>query len=144
LSATRRLSISALAGAALLLAATMTRLPRPQALFHPPRTPYDRGPQPHLAPAFVVLTRAREVVPLGASVTVTSEPLDSVLDSSTHHMGVALLPGRLVLPAALYGIARPDLARQADYIVLVGQQPAEPPGRRLLSLNEGSVWSRRP
>jgi hypothetical protein len=143
LSATSRLSISALAGAAILLTVTMTLLPSPRALFHPPQTPYDRGPV-HLAPAFVLLSAAREVVPLGASVTVTSEPLDSVLDSSTHHMGVALLPGRLVLPAALFGRARSDLARQADYIVVVGQQPAEPPGNRLLWLQEGSVWSRRP
>jgi hypothetical protein len=142
LSATSRLSISALAGAAILLAATMTLLPSPQALFYPPLTPYDRG-QVHLAPAFVLLTAAREVVPLGASVTVTSEPLDAVLDSDTHHMGVALLPGRIVVPATIFGQSRLDLARQADYIVVVGQQPAEPPGTRLLSLPEGSVWLRR-
>ncbi len=130
-------------GAAILLAATITRLPSPKTLFYPPLTPYDRG-QVHLAPAFILLTAAREVVPPGASVTVTSEPPDPVLDSGTHHMGVALLPGRVVLPAALFDLARPDLARQADYIVVVGRQPAEPPGNRLLSIQEGSVWSRRP
>ena len=132
-----------MAGAAILLAAAIARLPSPRALFYPPLTPYDRG-QVHLAPAFVLLTAARDVVPPGASVTVTSEPLDPVLDSGTHHMGIALLPGRLVLPAALFDRARPDLARQADYIVVVGRQPSEPPGDRLLSIREGSVWLRRP
>lgn len=139
---TGRLSVSALTGAAVLLLATLARLPSPLALFHPPQTPYDRSKR-HLVPAFVLLTQARAVVPAGASVTVTSEPADAALDTDTHHLGVALLPGRLVIPAALWGTSRPDLARQAEYVVVIGKTPAAPQGDRLLACAQGTVWRRR-
>ena len=137
-----RLTTTALAGAAALLLATLARLPSPLALFHPPQTPYDRSKR-HLASAFVLLTQARAVVPAGASVAVTSEPADAALDTDTHHLGVALLPGRLVIPAALWGTPRPDLARQAEYVVVIGKTPAAPQGDRLLACVEGTVWRRR-
>jgi len=137
-----RLSISALTGAAVLLLATLARLPSPRALFLPPQTPFDRS-NPRFVPAFVLLTEARTLVPAGASVAVTTEPVDPGLDTDTHHLGVALLPGRSVIPAALAGISRPDLVRQADYIVVVGRTPATPPGDRLLAHPEGTIWRRR-
>jgi hypothetical protein len=137
------LSTVALAGAALPLLAMLASLPSPLALFHPPQTPYDRSKR-HLVPAFVLLTEARSLVPAGASVTVTSEPPDPALDTDAHHMGVALLPGRLVIPAALFGSARPDLARQAEYVVVVGGTPTAPPGDRLLTRKEGTLWRRPP
>ena len=137
-----RLTTTALAGAAVLLLAALARLPSPLALFHPPQTPYDRS-KPHLVPAFVLLTQARAVVPAGASVTVTSEPVDAALDTDTHRLGVALLPGRLVIPAALWATSRPDLAQQAEYLVVVGKAPAAPQGDRLLACAEGTVWRRR-
>src|SRR5262249_10337581 len=46
---TNRLSTTALAGAALVLLATLARLPSPLALFHPPQTPFDRSKR-HLVP----------------------------------------------------------------------------------------------
>lgn len=95
-------------------------------------------------PAFTLLTEARAVLPAGATVTVVSEPPDATLDTDTHHMGVALLPGRLVIPSALFGAPRPDLARQADYVVVVGGAPSRPPGERLLTHKDGTVWRRRP
>jgi hypothetical protein len=125
------------------LVAILWRLPSPLALFHPPQTPYDRGRR-HLVPAFALLNEARAVLPAGVSVTVVSEPPDATLDTDTHHMGVALLPGRLVIPAALSGVPRPDLARQADYVVVVGRPPSRPPGERLLTRRDGTVWRRRP
>lgn len=137
-----RLTTTALAGAAVVLLATLARLPSPMALFHPPQTPFDRS-SPRLAPAFTLLTQARAVVPAGASVTVTSEPTDAALDTDTHHLGVALLPGRLVIPAALWGTSRPDLARQAEYVVVIGKTPEAPQGDRLLACAQGTVWRRR-
>jgi hypothetical protein len=135
--------VTALAGAAVLLVAIVARLPSPLALAHPPQTPYDRCKR-HLVPAFTLLTEASRVLPAGAAVTVVSEPPNAALDSDTHRMGVALLPGRLVIPAALFGVARPDLAQQADYVVVVGGTPSKPPGERLLTRPDGTVWRRRP
>jgi hypothetical protein len=76
-------------------------------------------------------------------VTVTSEPLNPALDNTTHRLGVALLPGRLVIPAALRGVPRPELAAQAEYVLVVGRQPATPPGDLLLACPEGTVWRRK-
>lgn len=140
---TSRLTRIALAGAALLLAATAARLPNPRALLHPPQTPYDRS-NPRLAPAFLLLTEAAAVLPARAWVTITSEPKDPALDTDTHRVGIALLPGRVVLPSASWGIPRPELARAADYVVIVGTMPAAVPGDLLLARPEGSVWRKRP
>lgn len=125
-----------------MLAATVARLPSPLALFHPPQTPYDRT-SPRLRQVFVLLSEARAVLPEGAWVTVTSEPSDPALDTDAQHMGVALLPGRLVIPAARFGVPRPDLAALADYLLVVGRPPAAPPGERLLESPAGTVWRRR-
>ena len=119
------------------------RLPSPLALFHPPQTPYDRC-QRALAPAFVLLTEAAAVLPAGARVVVTSEPPNASFDTSLHHLGIALLPGRTVIPAARYQRPRPDLVRQADYIVVVGPAPKSAPGERLLERSQGTVWRRTP
>jgi hypothetical protein len=142
---TNRLTKPALAGAALLLAATLTlpSMPSAFALLHPPQTPYDRSYAPFLR-AFVLLMEARDVVPVGACVTVRSEPSDPVLDQDLHHLAVALLPGRRIVPSAIFGTPRPDLARLADYVVVVGAAPTESPGDRLLTRKDGSVWRRGP
>ena len=126
-----------------MLLATLARLPSPLALFHPPQTPFDRSKR-HLVPSFILLTAAREVVPPGARVTVTSDPPSPTLDTDTHHMAVALLPGRTVLPAARWGAARPDQIQAADYVVVVGAKPEAFPGKLLLERREGTVWRRNP
>jgi len=77
-------------------------------------------------------------------VTVTSEPANPTLDTDTHHMAVALLPGRTVLPAARWGAARPDQVQAADYVVIVGAKPPVFEGRLLLERQEGTVWRRGP
>lgn len=140
---TNRLTPTALAGATLLLAASLARLPSPLAVLELPPTPFHRSSK-HLEPAFVLLTYAREVIPRGSLVTVTSEPANPVLDIHTHHMAVALLPGRTVLPAALWGGPRPDLAAAADYVVIVGARPQTFAGDLLLERREGTVWRRKP
>jgi hypothetical protein len=77
-------------------------------------------------------------------VTIVSEPPDPVLDTDAQHLGAALLPGRVVIPAARFGAPRPDLVQRADYVVVVGAMPARPPGERLLERPQGTVWRRRP
>ena len=108
-----------------------------------PRLKEFRSLARHLAPAFALIAEARRVVPPDARVTVTSEPLDPSLDNTTHRLGVALLPGRDVYPAALLGKPAPDLAARAEYVVVVGAAPALPPGELLLTRPEGTVWRRR-
>lgn len=77
-------------------------------------------------------------------MTIVSEPPEPTLDTDYQHLGAALLPGRVVIPAALFGVPRPDLAKRADYVVVVGEMPAAPPGERLLRRPDGTVWRRRP
>ncbi|MGH9364960.1 MAG: hypothetical protein ACRD1B_06820 [Thermoanaerobaculia bacterium] len=121
----------------------MPALPPPRELLHPPATPFDRSLARRLAPAFALIAAARPVVPPEARVTVTSEPLDPALDNMTHRLAVALLPGRNVIPAAVMGASRPELAAQAEYVVVVGRQPFEMPGDLLLARPEGTVWRRK-
>jgi len=143
-SPTHRVTAAALAGATILIAAMAARLPPPRALLRAPATPLDRSLARHLAPAFALIAEARHILPEGARVTVTSEPLDPSLDNVTHRLGVALLPGRSVYAAALFGQPSPEVASQAEYVILVGALPAVPPGDLLLARPEGTVWRRRP
>jgi hypothetical protein len=142
-SHTHRMTAAALTGATVLLAATAAILPPPRALLRAPSTPFDRSRARYLAPAFSLIAEARRVVPEGARVTVTSEPLNPALDNTTHRVGVALLPGRDVFPAALFDQPSPEAAAQAEYVVVVGAMPAVPPGEILLARPEGTVWRRR-
>jgi hypothetical protein len=141
-SHTHRVTAAALAGATVLIAAMAATLPPPRALLRAPATPLDRSLARHLAPAFALIGEARRVVPEGARVTVTSEPLDPALDNVTHRLGVALLPGRSVFPAALFGQPSPEAASQAEYVVVVGAAPGAKPGDLLLARPEGTVWRR--
>ena len=64
-----------------------------------------------------------------------------------HFLGVALLPGRRVLPSAAWSQFTPEYEAQAEYIVIVGRPPArgspDAEGLRLLySEPSGSVWKR--
>ncbi|HEY6066778.1 MAG TPA: hypothetical protein VIY96_11515 [Thermoanaerobaculia bacterium] len=139
----RRPLLLSIAGAAILTAFSIAALPFSRGLFRVPRTPYDRSEATFTVPAWIVLTRAQSVLPEGASVLVRLEPSDPVNDSYLHRFGVALLPGRRIVPAALWGVPSPDsMLREADYEVVVGKIPSSPPGRLLLELPEGTVWKR--
>jgi hypothetical protein len=118
-------------------------LPFSRGLFRAPRTPYDASEATITAPAWILLQRAAEVLPRDASVVVRVEPPDATNDSYVHRFAVALLPGRKIIPAALWGVpAPPEMLRDADYEVVVGSAPSTPPGRLLLSIPEGGVWKR--
>jgi hypothetical protein len=60
-----------------------------------------------------------------------------------HRFAVALLPGRRVIPSALYGtFLPPELWKDAEYLVVVGPRPQTAPGRMLFETPDGSVWLR--
>ncbi|HEY6051652.1 MAG TPA: hypothetical protein VIZ58_10410 [Thermoanaerobaculia bacterium] len=135
-----------LAGAAVLLGIGAARLPVPRELLRRPATPFDRSDAP-AAPAFRLLSRAAGVVPAGAVAAVRAQPRNAADETMLHFLGVALLPGRRVLPAAAWSQFTPEYEAQAEYIVVVG--PAPPAGygaaerlRLLDSDPSGTVWKR--
>lgn len=136
-----------IAGAAVLLGMGAARLPAPAEILRRPATPYDRTDATGAAPAFLLLSRAAGVVPPGAAAAVRAQPRSAVDETMLHFIGVALLPGRRVLPAAAWSQFTPDYESQAEYIVVVGPPP--PPGygdadrlRLLYSDPTGTVWKR--
>ena len=132
-----------LVGSAVLTAFSIAALPFSRGLFRVGQTPLDEGKPDFMIPAWVLLRQADEVVPRGASVIVRSEPPDASRDSYLHRFGVALLPARIILPAALWGVpTAPDVTRDAEYEVVVGRAPPHAPGRLLLEIPEGTVWRR--
>jgi hypothetical protein len=138
-----RRDLPALAGAAILAAFSVAALPFSRGLFRPPRTPFEAGAASFSAGAFVLLQRAGEVVPPGASVTVRAEPPDPTTDTYLHRFAIALLPGRKIVPAALWGIPRePETLREAQYEIVIGRPPAPPVGRLVLEIPEGTIWRR--
>lgn len=134
-----------LAGSTVLAVFAVATLPFSRGLFRSPRTPYDASPSAFVTvPAWLVLERAGTIIPRGTSVLVRTEPVDPGTDSYLHRFAVALLPGRQILPAALWGVPTdPAGLVSADYEVVVGQTPSSPPGRLLVELPEGSIWRRR-
>ena len=139
-----RRTLLPLAGSALLAAFSVAALPFSRGLFRPPRTPYDASEAAYVAvPAWIVLQSAESLVPRGASVVVRSVPADPSTDSYLHRFSVALLPGRRILPAALWGVPTdPAGLLAAEYVAVVGPDPSPPPGALLLRIPEGSVWRR--
>jgi hypothetical protein len=130
-----------LAGSAVLAGFSIAALPFSRGLLRVPRTPYDASEASFTVPAWILLQRARTVVPDGASVVVRLEPPDPVNDSYLHRFGVALLPGRKIVPAALWGVPTPEpRLREAEYEVVVGNVPSPPPGHLVLQIPEGTVW----
>jgi hypothetical protein len=132
-----------LAGSAILAGFSIAALPFSRGLFHVPRTPYDASEAAFTVPAWILLQRASEVVPREASVVVRVEPPDATNDSYLHRFAVALLPGRKIVPAALWSVpTAPEVLREADYEIVVGKAPPSPAGQLVLSIPEGSVWKR--
>jgi hypothetical protein len=133
----------ALIGSAVLAAFSIAALPFSRGLFRVPRTPYDAGDAAPVVPSFILLQRADSLIPRGASVVVRSGSSDPTADTYLHRFAVGLLPGRKIVPAALWGVAtEPGPLREADYEIVVGQQPTETVGRLVLEIPEGTVWKR--
>jgi hypothetical protein len=127
--------LAALAGSAVLAGFSVAALPFSHGLFRAPRTPYGDSA------VWVLLRSAEPLIPPGASVLIRVEPPNLTDDSYFHRFGVGLLPGRRIVPAALWGVPTPaDLQAEAGYEVVVGEKPQSAPGRLLLEIPEGTVW----
>jgi len=135
--------VAPIAGAVLLTIVGMVKLVLAPG-FWPPAYHFERWPAPHGAADFAFLSEAASVVPAGASVVALTAPPDLERDNYLHRLAVALLPGRRVVPAAMWSAStRSQALKAADFIIVVGGRPNPPPGRELLTLPAGSVWRRR-
>jgi hypothetical protein len=132
-------------GAAVLVAVTLAGLPWNDRPFDAPRTPFDRGAAKGIALAFALLRAAEGVIPRGGVLVMRSEPRDLAQDTYLYRFALALLPGREVVPAANYGVQTPpEVWGRAQYVVVLGKKPADPPGRLLLTTTDGTIWKREP
>jgi hypothetical protein len=136
-----------LGGAAVLLAMGAARLPPPAEILRRPETPFDRSGSRHAAPAYLLLSRAAGIVPAGAVAAVRAQPRSAADETILHFLGVALLPGRRVLPAAAWSQFTPEYEAQAEYIVVVGAPPPAGYGAAerlslLYSDSTGTIWKR--
>jgi hypothetical protein len=132
-----------LVGSAVLAAFSIAALPFSRGLFRAPRTPYDASDAASAVPGFILLQRADSLIPRGVSVVVRSGSSDPTADTYLHRFAVGLLPGRQIVPAALWGVpSKPQDLENAQYEIVVGQQPAGPAGRLVLAIPEGTVWKR--
>lgn len=137
----QRAVLLSLLGSAVLAGFSIAALPF-SGLLRAPRTPYDAS-DPTTAASFILLQRADGLIPRGASVVVRSGSPDPNADTYLHRFAVALLPGRRIVPAALWGVASDprDLAN-AQYEILVGRPASPPSDQLLLEIPEGTVWRR--
>jgi hypothetical protein len=131
-------------GSTILAAFTVASLPWRVGLRRP-YTPFDLSAANSYAPGYALLRDAAAVIPFGGSVVTRTVPYDAMRETYFHRFAISLLPGRRVLPAALYGqFVDPAVWRDAEFLILVGGRPAETPGELLLETAQGSVWRRRP
>jgi hypothetical protein len=136
-------TVSALAGAAVLAAVAWRGILRIGS-FAPPPTPLAHSITPFLSPGYGVIRDAGAVIPSGASVVVLAEPRQAGFESHFYRFGLALLPARTVLPAAMFdAFTASDVWNGAEYRIVVGGRPPSPPGDLVLETPDGSVWRRR-
>jgi hypothetical protein len=124
-----------LAAAAVLTSLAVAALP--PLPFAAPGTPYDRS-IPQAAADFALLSSAAKVIPAGSSVAVATMPRDAAADVHLFRTGVALLPGRELVP-----LPAAEAGRTVDYLVVAGTRPALPAWDLVLETPRGSVWRRR-
>jgi hypothetical protein len=128
------------AGAVILTALAIVRLPRFPDLVRAPSTPFDRS-APDTAAVYRLLQAAAAVIPSGASVAPLSQPRHPVRETELHRQAVALLPGRKVIPAALWDEPT-GRETEAEFLIVAGPRPFPAPGTLLAETPRGSVWRR--
>ncbi len=135
--------VLALAGSLVMLAYAIHRLPAARSLLRLPRTPIDNSRIHDSAAEYRLLLDAGRVVPENATVLIRSGIGDAEKNTFLHRFGVALLPGRKVLPAVLDGRrVTPALEASADYVVIHGRGARLTDGVLLLETDDGTVWRR--
>jgi hypothetical protein len=130
-----------LGGAAVLTALAISELPRFPEVLQAPSTPFDRSATPGAAASYRLFREAATVIPRGASVAPLSQPRDPTRETELHREAVALLPGRRVIPAALWDVPTHQ-EEEADFLIVAGPRPSPPPGTLLLETERGTVWRR--
>ncbi|HYV42113.1 MAG TPA: hypothetical protein VEO02_10030 [Thermoanaerobaculia bacterium] len=130
-----------LAGAAALTALSVFRLPPMADILRAPSTPFDRSAAAAAAPDYSFLWEAAAHIPLGVSVAPVCEPRDPARETTLHREAVGLLPGRKILPAAVWNQPT-HLEGQADFLIVFGPRPSSPPGILIFETEKGSVWRR--
>jgi hypothetical protein len=129
-----------LGGAAVLLVVSIWRLPLFPDIVHAPATPFDQTDST-VALEYRLLQEAAALIPEGVSVSVVSAPRDFTRETRLHREAVALLPGRKVIPAAVWNT--PTYAdEQAEFLIVAGSPHARERGTALLDTPFGSVWRR--
>ena len=109
----------------------------------PPPTPFTHGVT-FLEPAYSLLRDAASRIPVGASVVVLREPRDPGFESHFYRFGLALLPGRRVLPSAFFdSFTPPETWATAEYRIVVGGRPTPGDDELLLTTPSGTVWRRK-
>jgi hypothetical protein len=130
-----------LGGAAVFTALAIWRLPHFPDLLLAPSTPFDRSAMPASAESYRLFQAAAAVIPAGASVATLSQPREARQETALHREAVALLPGRRVVPAALWDTPT-GREGEADFLIVSGAIPSPTPGTLLLETPRGSVWRR--
>jgi len=140
----QRWQLKSISVACLLLTWWILRLiPSPRLWVGRPTTPFDNGPVRSVGPAFELLKVAGGVIPLGASAVARQLPGTPTADTYFHRAAVALLPGRQVLPAALWFQQATGLSAKADYVIILGNVESYPGFDLLARTTSGSVWRRQ-
>ncbi len=130
-----------LAGAAVLMALSVSRLPPMPDILRAPSTPFDRSTEAAAAPDYSFLWEVASHIPRGVSVAPVSEPRDPARETVLHREAVALLPGRKILPSAVWNEPT-HLEDQAEFLIVAGPRPSPPPGTLVFETAKGSVWRR--
>jgi hypothetical protein len=131
----------ALIGAAVLAALSLKSVPWKKGFA--PATPFDNS-APFLSPGYALLRDSAAAIPPGASVVTRAEPPDAGFESHYYRLGLALLPGRRVLPSAYFDMfTAPEVWREADYRIVVGKRPPPSEDALVLETPEGTVWKRK-
>jgi len=113
------------------------RLPPASAFRKLPETPIDNSRIHASAAWYRLLLEAARRIPAGATVLVRGATAQGDQDTYIQHFGVALLPGRRVLPPVL------NIERLAEYFVIVGSGGPIDGAEMLMATADGSIWRRR-
>lgn len=107
-----------------------------------PATPFDLGPVSSVGPAFGLLEAAADMIPRGAVVLARKDPPNAVADTYFFRGAIALLPERVVLPAAISFRDNTANELQADFVILLGATDRYRNYRLLYKNRDGSIWRR--
>ena len=128
-----------LAGAAALMALSVSRLSPMPDILRAPSTPFDRSAAAAAAPDYSFFREAASHIPREVSVAAICMPRDPARETTLHREAVGLLPGRKILPSAVWN-SPTHLEENAEFLIIVGPIPSPPPGTLVFENAKGSVW----